>query len=151
MEVLKMKRMELKISLTFAIMFVIGVIINGIYSVTAMDSSFFTFDVAASGLCYAICFLMYIYFKTRRHQLLVCLGLFSISVFLLFITFSSEGVSGTFSSWSWKDTIFCEYCIIAYIIASHQEEELLKEDKETINTNVKCETINPEDIEITRD
>ena len=56
-----MKRMELKISLTFAIMFVIGVVINGIYSVTAMDSSFFTFDVVASGLLYAMFFLLYIY------------------------------------------------------------------------------------------
>lgn len=60
-----MKRMELKISLTFAIMFVIGVVINGIYSVTAMDSSFFTFDVVASGLLYAMFFLLYIYILTQ--------------------------------------------------------------------------------------
>ena len=148
-----MKRMELKISLTFAIMFVIGVVINGIYSVTAMDSSFFTFDVVASGLLYAMFFLLYIYINTRRHQLLAWLGLLSISGLLLLIIFSSEGVSGTFSGWNWKDTISCVYYIIAYIIASHQGEELLKEDKETININirVKGKIIKPEDVEITRD
>ena len=148
-----MKRMELKISLTFAIMFVIGVVINGIYSVTALASSFFTFDVLASGLLGAMFFLLYIWINTRRHQLLARLGLFSIIVLLSFIIFSSEGVSGTFSGWNWKDTISCVYYIVAYIISIHQGEELLKEDKETINIkiNVKGEIIKPEDIEITRD
>ena len=148
-----MKRMELKISLTFAIMFVIGVVINGIYSVTSMDSIFFTFDVVASGLLYAMFFLLYIYINTRRHQLLAWLGLLSISVLLLLIIFSSEGVSGTFSGWNWKNTISCVCYIVAYIIASHQGEELLKEDKETININIKVkgEIIKPEDVEITRD
>lgn len=146
-----MKRMELEISLTFAIMFVIGVIINGIYSVVVLASSFFSFNVLANGLWGAMCFLLYIWINTRRYQLLTLLGLISIIVLLLFIFFSSEGVSGTFSGWNWKDTIDCVYYIIAYIIAIYQGEELLEEDKENINIKVKGEIMNPEDVEITRD
>ena len=73
-------------------------------------------------------------------------------VFLLTV-FSSVGVSGAFSGWSWKDTISFVYYIVAYIIASHQGEELLKEDKENLNINIKVkgEIIKPEDVEITRD
>ena len=45
-----MKRMELKITLTFAIMFVVGVVISGIYSVVSNQSGFFTVEVMADGL-----------------------------------------------------------------------------------------------------
>lgn len=46
-----MKRMELKITLTFAIMFVVGVVISGIYSVVSNQSGFFTVEVMADGVC----------------------------------------------------------------------------------------------------
>lgn len=126
-----MKRMELKISLTFAIMFAIGIIISGIYSVTAMDSSFFTWGVLAEALSYSLVFLMFIWLSTRRHPLLAGLGLLSIGVFLLAIVFYFDGASeAVYDGWNWKDTISGLYCIIAFIIASYQGNKLLKEDFE---------------------
>lgn len=63
-----MKRMELKITLTFAIMFVVGVVISGIYSVVSNQSGFFTVEVMADGLFTALVYLGYVWINTRRHQ-----------------------------------------------------------------------------------
>lgn len=87
-----MKRMELKITLTFAIMFVVGVVISGIYSVVSNQSGFFTVEVMADGLFTALVYLGYVWINTRRHQLLVCLGVACIGFMFLFVLFSSEGV-----------------------------------------------------------
>lgn len=131
-----MKRMELKITLTFAIMFVVGVIISGIESVVSKQSVFFTFEVMADGLFTALVYLGYIWINTRRHQLLTYLGVLGIGFMVMFAAFSSEGVSGAFSGWNWKDTIMCIYYIVVYQIASYQGKKLLEEDKETINLTI---------------
>ena len=149
-----MKRMELKITLTFAIIFVVGVIIRGIYSVISKQSSFFTFEVMADGLFTALVYLGYIWINTRRHQLLTFLEVLSIAFMVLLVGFSSERISGVFNSWNWKNTIMCIYCIVTFLIASYQGSRLLEEDKETINLTINLygnnDIIKPEDVEITR-
>ena len=149
-----MKRMELKITLTFAIMFVVGVVISGIYSVVSNQSGFFTVEVMADGLFTALVYLGYVWINTRRHQLLTCLGVACIGFMFLFVLFSSEGVSGAFSGWNWKDTVMCVYYIVSYQIASYQGKKLLEEDKENINITINLHgndcVINPEDVEVTR-
>lgn len=149
-----MKRMELKITLTFAIMFVVGVIISGIYSVISKQSGFFTFEVMADGLFTALVYLGYIWINTRRHQLLTYLGVLGIAFMVLLAGFSSEGVSGVFNSWNWKNTIMCIYYFVAFQIASYQGSRLLEEDKEAINLTINLhgnnDIIKPEDVEITR-
>lgn len=150
-----MKRMELKITLTFVIMFVVGVIISGIDSVVSKQSGFFTFDVMTEGLITALVYLGYIWINTRRHQLLACIGVLGIGSMVIFAVFSSEGVSNAFSGWDWKATIMCIYYIVAYQIASYQGKKLLEEDKETINLTINLHgnngIITPEDVEITRE
>ena len=64
MEVFIVKRMELHITITFAIMFVVGVIINGLYSVISMKSNFFTFQVMAKGVIAALVYLVYVWIST---------------------------------------------------------------------------------------
>lgn len=148
-----MKRMELKITLTFAIMFVVSFIINGIHSVITMESNFFTFEVTANALIAAIVYLGYIWINSRRHQLLTLIGVLAICFLVIFIEFSSEGVAGSFSGWDWKATVMCFYYIIAFQIAKYQGEKLIEEDKKTINItiNLKGDLIKPEDIEATID
>ena len=131
LEVLEMKRMELKICLTFVIMFVVAVIISGIYSVVSMNSSFFTYDVMIDGAVYAFVYVVCIWANTRRHQLLAWLGLFSIAFIILLVVSSVEGgSSAVFGTWNWKDTVYCIYCAIAYFVAMFQGIELLEEDEE---------------------
>lgn len=147
-----MKRMELKITLTFAIMFVVGVIINGLHSVISMDSNFFTFAVMANAMVAALVYLGYVWINTRRHKLLTLIGVLGIGLMVLFASFSSDGVTGTFSSWNWKDTVMIVYYFIAYEIASRQGEKLLEEDRETINLNINLKgEIKPEDVEVSID
>lgn len=123
-----MKRMELQITITFAIMFVVGVIIRGLYSVISMKSNFFTFEVMAEGLIAALVYLGYVWMQTRKHKLLTITG---VSGMALFVFFSFEGVAGFFSDWNWSETVMCVYYVIAFQIAGYQGKKLLEEDKET--------------------
>ena len=124
-----MKRMELHITITFAIMFVVGVIINGLYSVISMKSNFFTFEVMAKGVIAALVYLVYVWISTRRHKLLACIGVIGIGLVVIFASFSSEGVVGTYSSWNWKETVMLICYVIAFQIAKYQSKKLIEEDK----------------------
>lgn len=147
-----MKRMELHITIVFAIMFVVGVIINGLYSVISMKSNFFTFEVMAKGLMAALVYLGYVWMRTRKHQLLTMIGVLGLCSMGLLISFSSEGVAGSFSDWNWSSTVMFVYYVIAFQIAGYQSEKLLEEDKETLNINLHITgDIKPEDNEVTVD
>ena len=127
-----MKRMEIKITVTFAIMFVVGVIINGIYDVISTNSNFFTFEVVAKGFVMALVYLAYIWINTRRHQMLVNLGIFSCCCLVLMLkrnSFEELVVSG----WNWYSTILCIYFVVAYPIARYQGKKLLIEDLQMLN------------------
>lgn len=125
-----MKRMESRIAVTFAIMFVVGVIINGLYSVISMEESFFSWEVMAKAMIAALFYLSYVWVNTRRHRILASVGWIGIALLFMFSTFSSfEGGSVMFSSWSWADTVMIAYYCIAYVLAFHQAKELLVEDE----------------------
>ncbi len=128
-----MKRMELKITLTFVIMLIVGIIINGIYNVITTNSNFFTCEVVAGGFLMALVYLGYIWISTRRHQLLIILGLVSFAIMITLISISSVGVAGTFSAWNWYWTIWCIYCSISCVIAKYHGKKLLQEDKHFAN------------------
>lgn len=124
-----MKRMELQITLTFAIIFVVIAIISGIESVS-MQSSFLTFDVMADGLRVALAYLAYIWLTTRRHQLLICIGI--AGILILWVGYSSKGIAGTISNWNWKDMAICICYIISFQIGSYQGKKLLEEDQRNL-------------------
>lgn len=150
-----MKRMESKIALTYVIMFVLAVIINGIYSVVSSHSGFFTLEVIANGLFTALVYLAYIWINTRRHRVLTFIGVVSIGLLsFIFVVLFSEEFLGKFSDWNWKSGIMVIYYIIASQISSYQSKKLLEEDKET-NTNINLhdnnDNITVEAVEIFHD
>lgn len=147
-----MKRMESKIALTFAIMFVVGFIINGIYSVITMEANFFTFEVMSDAIFAALFYLFYVWIYSRKHKLLTIMGVVCIGLMLLFAEFSVEGVAGSLSGWDWKTTVMLIYYITASGIADYQANKLLEESKETVNIKLTLKgDIKPEDVEITID
>lgn len=127
-----MKQMEIKITVTFAIMFVVGIIINGIYDVTSTNSNFFTLEVVAKGFVMALIYLAYIWINTRRHQMLATLGIFSCCCLALMLKRNSFEEL-VFSGWNWYSTIVCIYYVIAYPIARYQGEKLLIEGLQMLN------------------
>lgn len=147
-----MKRMESKIVLTFAIMFVVGFIVNGLYSVISLGESFFSFGIMAKGMLTALMYLMYVWVYTRRHRTLAVMGVVSIALMVMFAGFSSEGVANTFSGWVWKDTVMTVVYVVAAFIADHQADKLLEESKEHVNIKLTLKgDIKPEDVEVSLD
>lgn len=148
----RMKKMEKQIAITFAIMFVVGFIINGLYSVISMDSNFFTFGVASNAILFAFIYLFYIWLYTRQHKLLTIIGVCCIGLMLLFINFSSKGFAASFSSWDWRDTVTIICYFIASFIADYQSQKLIEESKEPINIKVIIKgNIEPENIDVSID
>ena len=147
-----MKRMESKIALTFAIMFVVGFIVNGLYSVISLGENFFSFGVMAKGMLTALMYLMYVWVYTRRHRTLAVMGVVGIALMIMFAGFSSEGVANTFSGWVWKDTVMMVVYLAAAFIADHQADKLLEESKEQVNIKLTIKgDIKPEDVEVSLD
>lgn len=145
-----MKRMEMKIALTSLIMLVIGVVINGIYSVVSMNSSFFTFEVLASGFVSALFYLFYIWINTIRHKILAVIGITYFGLMFIFMSSSFEEVASSFSNWNWRDTIMSIFFIASYQIASYQGNKLLEEDN-NIRLFSNAEEIEAENTEMTVD
>lgn len=147
-----MKRMEKRIAITFAIMFVVGFIINGLYSVISMDSNFFTFGVASDAILFALIYLFYIWVYTRQHKSLAIIGVVCIGLMIIFANFSSVGIAASYSSWDWRDTVITICYIIVAFIADYQAEKLIEESKEPINIKVIIKgSIEPENIDVSID
>lgn len=131
---MKRMKMETKIAITFFVMFIAGVAINGIYSVVSMNSSFFTFDVLKIGFIFAVLYLCYIWICTRRHTLLAIIGWNCIWGMIYFFGLSDN----LFGNWN-LNLIYIGvkyiYDIVAIIIAFYQSEKLLEEDNATIESN----------------
>lgn len=147
-----MKRMESKIALTFVIMFVVGFIVNGLYSVISLGENFFSFGVMTKGMFTALMYLMYVWIYTRRHRMLAVMGVVGIVLMIMFGEFSSEGIANTFSVWVWKDTVMMIVYLAAAFIADYQADKLLEEDKEQVNIKLTIKgDIKPEDVEVSLD
>lgn len=131
-----MKKMELKIILTFALMFCISLIINGIYNLISLDASFFSFEALSIAMLSALVYLVYIWSYTRRHKTLALIGISCSGLLLLFLSCSAngapvsfEGIATSFGGWDWRAIVMIIYFVIAAFIADYQAEKLLKEDE----------------------
>lgn len=127
-----MKRMESKIALTFAIMFIVGVIINGIYMAIFDDLNPITVkEVLVLGLFMALLYIVFVWINTRRHQMLILIGVTCCALVAVLCLSSLVGGAGVvFSSFSnnWKQCmIWGIYGIISSQIASYQGRKLLEE------------------------
>lgn len=132
-----MKRMELEITLTFIIMSIVGIIINGFYFGIAMNSNFLNFDAIAYGIAMALVYLVCIWIFTRRHQWLALLGFLSFCLMLMLIAFSSGGVA-IFSNYSnWYYICLFIYFIITCQIAKYHGQKLLEEDEKNLRRTQK--------------
>lgn len=130
---MKRMKMETKIAITFFVMFIAGVVINGIYSVVSMNSGFFTLDVLTYGLIFAMIYLFYIWVETRKHKMLSLIGVGCIFLIMTFATIPYTEKSNF--NWNWFQIIELIWCFVSAGIASYQSEKLLKEENETIESN----------------
>lgn len=123
-----MKRMELKIALTFATVFVVTLIINGIYSATTLKGDFLSAKVLATSLYHALPYLVLIWIFIGHHKwlrLLVC----SIALLLMnFLSYDSGYYPFRYSEFGWIDIAITVVYIVISIIASRQAKKLLKEE-----------------------
>jgi len=121
-----MKKMELKIAFTFAIVLSLGIIINGMYDLIR-GRRFFSFNALSTGLILAIIYLGFIWINTRRYKLLTLIGIISIGIIVSYMIFSIDGITGIVNSWTAKETIMFVFCAIFYFVAANQAEQLEKQ------------------------
>ena len=139
-----MKRMEKVIALTFAIIFVVSMVINGIYSVTTLEAGFFTKQVFAEALLWALTYLFYVWCFSRKHQLLTWLGLLCIA-FVAVLT----GYASTYNELISFDIITLICFTTMAIIGKYHSKKLLKESEEPIVINININgNCNLQDIEV---
>lgn len=125
-----MKRMKSKIALTFAIIFVVCFIVNGLYSVIFLGEDFFSFGAMRNGMIVALWYFMYIWIQTRRHRMLAMISVTGITFMILFAV-SPEGVVNLFRSWTLEYTVMAIEYVVVYSIAEYQvATSLLEESKE---------------------
>ena len=115
-----MKKIGLRIALTFAVMFIIAFIIDGLYRSISLGESFFSLETAISAIVSASMYLMYLWISTRRYKLLTYLGVAAIVFLIICFEFYSEGVVDVSIDWVWKDTVKMVYYAIAFVIAELQ-------------------------------
>lgn len=123
-----MKRMELKIALTFAIVFAVTLIINGIYSVTTLKGDFLSYKVLATSLYHALPYLVLIWIFIGHHKLLRLLVYFMAVLLMNFLSYDSGYYPFRYSEFGWIDIAIPVVYIFIYIIAFRQAEKLLKEE-----------------------
>ena len=116
------KRMELQITMTFVIMFIVGVIIFGIHSII-QDSNFLNFEVMTEASLSALIYLIYIWIYTRKHQILASIGFLSVFLTVVFAYVAATGETGILS-WNWYDVIMILYFVVASSIAKYQGKKL---------------------------
>ena len=146
-----MKKMESKIALTFVIVFVVGIIINGLYNVISMNASFFSFEVLVIAMLSALVYMLYIWIFTRRHKTLALIGVSSSGLLFLLLGCSFNDVALSFESiatsfGTWRDIVMIIYFAIVSFIAEYQAKKLLKEDKMNFEGDIK-----PEDVKVSID
>lgn len=136
------KKMELKISLTFVIIFLIGSIISGLYCVIAIDSSFLSYGTISNGLFYALAFLYVVWNVKARHPILRIVGIIGglLYSYLVIMELTSLNIGNGIElglEWSWSRlilTLLLELPIILLIVRQGevQGQELLQEEEEEI-------------------
>lgn len=132
---ISMKRMKTKIALTFVIVVIVGIIINGLIHVLTSQGNFITLDVIIRGIFCGIFYLSYIWSLTRRHPILtftciiIILAVLLLGIFLLIPT-TFEVLKQTpvdyFES-VLRDIASVIFYIVMYLIATYQAKKLIKE------------------------
>ena len=120
--------MKSRIAITFVIMFVVGVLINGLNNIISLKVDFVTFDALADATLMALFYLMYIWMYTRKHQMLVFSGLTGVLIFLIFFVYTAGAADELISSLNLFYFIKLIYYCIAASIANYQANQLLIED-----------------------
>ena len=124
-----MKKMEMKAIATFMLVYVIGVLIMGLYSVTQMQSKFFNYEVFGSSIIFPVIYFLFLWINTRKYKLLALTGVFNIGLLLFLVTYSltEERLQVEQISCNWIDIIIAIYIIIIYGVSRYQGEKLIKE------------------------
>lgn len=123
-----MKRMKSRIAITFVIIFVVGVLINGLNNIISLKKNLVTFDALVGAMQMALFYLMYIWMYTRKNQRLVFVGAIGVLIFLIFFVYAAGAEDELISSLNFFDFINLIYYIIAASIANYQANQLLLED-----------------------
>lgn len=148
-----MKKMEFEIFETSILVFVVGTLLGGIYSIVFGKGSFFSFEVIRGAIFAALYYLFGIWVNTRRHQLLTCLGCLGVTLYMLLILCQSSENVNLLSELDWTKYIlqFIAYMLL-FFISAKQAARLLEEDSETVNVviNVKGD-IDPKDVDVNID
>lgn len=142
-----MKEIELKITLTSIIMFLIGIINYGAYNVLVNKQPFITFEVMADGAMVALIYLFLIWVNSRRHQKLTILGIVYMLIIFLYLYSNKMEVTLSESVVNWKAIYLVGYCIISFEISSYQGKKLLNQEKNNSDKNVQEEKKLDKDVE----
>lgn len=124
-----MKKMEMKAIATFMLVYVIGVLIMGLYSVTQMQSKFFNYEVFGSSIIFPVIYFLFLWINTRKYKLLALTGVFNIGLLFFLVAYSltEERLQVEQISCNWIDIIIAIYMIIIYGVSRYQGEKLIKE------------------------
>lgn len=145
-----MKKMEFEIFETSILVFVVGTLLGGLYSIVFGEGSFFSFEVIRWAIFAALYYLFGIWVNTRHYQLLTCLGCLGVSLYMLLTICHAEENANLFSELDWKEFVFkfIVYMLL-FFISVKQANRLMEEESETVNVviNVK-EKIQPEDVDV---
>jgi peptidoglycan/LPS O-acetylase OafA/YrhL len=128
-----MKKMELHISLTFAIAVAVSLIVSGIYSVTSKNSSFINWDVMTGAFIVGVVYLGYIWMCTRKHKAITWLAVFAICLVIIFYGLSTAEGDSSLLSFNWYDFVMIAIFFALFQIAQIQGKKLLEEDEEEYN------------------
>ena len=120
---MKRMKMKTKIALTFCLTTILEIIIEGFYNVISNNGSFITNDIWALSFTWSWVYLLYICLETKRHKLLILIGLFEVGVMICSIR---GALVGPFSGWYWNDTVRVIYYFGIYHIARYQTKSLPK-------------------------
>lgn len=123
-----MKRMKSRIAITFVIIFVVGVLINGLNNIISLKTNLVTFDALVDAMQIALAYLMYIWMYTTKHQRLVFVGATVVLIFLIFFVYAAGVADELISSLNLFSFIKLIYYCIAASIANYQANQLIEDD-----------------------
>ena len=145
-----MKKMEFEIFETSILVFLLGTLLGGTYSIVFGKGSFFSLEVIRGAIFAALYYLFGIWVNTRRHQLLTCLGCLGVALYMLLTVCQSTENVNLLSELDWTKCIlqFIAYMLL-FFISAKQATRLMEENPETINVviNVKGD-IDPKDVDV---
>ena len=121
-----MKRMELKIALTFVVMFVVTFIINSTYSVVSLKEGFCSAKILTTSLYHALPYLAFFWVNLGRNKLLRFLPIIGALLLMNFSSYITGNYPFRYSGFGWIDIAIPAVLIVAYVISDRQAKEFLE-------------------------